>query len=98
MLLWHGRNDLAEIAERARPSRGVSRAHKRIRVRWKDPDGTMPAGDEGMTAKMMTKIIVLCGVVLMLAGCADPVWSCSGNGGANHNSGGLCAGRIPLSW
>jgi hypothetical protein len=61
-------------------------------------NGTMTTGDEGMTADMIAKIVVLCGIALMLAGCAQPGLSCSGNGGANHNSGALCAGVIPLNW
>lgn len=63
----------------------------------KHPDGTAP-DDEAMRAKTLTKIIALCGVLLTLAGCADPQWSCAGNGGANHNSGALCSGLIPLDW
>lgn len=49
-------------------------------------------------ADMIAKIIALCGIVLMLAGCARPGLSCSANGGATRNSGALCAGVIPLNW
>ena len=59
---------------------------------------TTQAGDEGMRAEMTPKFIAMCGVVLMLAGCAQPEWSCTGNGGTTHNSGALCSGLIPLSW
>jgi hypothetical protein len=98
VLLWHGTNDLGEITERTRRSRAVPGAHKRIHTPWKNPNGAMSAGNERMTANTITKIIALCGVVLMLAGCGQPGLSCSGNGGTTHNSGALCAGVIPLNW
>lgn len=73
-------------------------AHERIRVSTTDPDGTTTTGDEGMTAHMIAKIIALCGVALMVASCAQPGLSCSGNGGTTHSSAALCAGVIPLNW
>jgi len=77
---------------------GVPGAHARICVLTTDPGGARVPGDEGMTVRMMAKIIALCGVVLMLSGCGDPSLSCSGNGGMARNSGALCAGKIPLNW
>lgn len=58
---------------------------------------TTRAGGEGVSAEMAAKLIALCGIVLMLAGCAQPEWTCTGNGGTTHNSGALCSELIPLS-
>jgi hypothetical protein len=69
-----------------------------IRVSGTDSGTTMTIRDEGVTADMIGKIITLCGIALMLGGCAQPGFSCSGNGGATRNSGALCAGVIPLNW
>jgi len=85
------------LSERV-PFEGVIGAHARICVLTTDPDGSRVPGCENMTVGMIAKIIALCGVFLMLSGCADPSLSCSGNGGTTRNSGALCAGKIPLNW
>lgn len=69
-----------------------------VRVSSDDPDGTAPVGDAGMRARIIATIIALSGVALMLASCSQPKLSCSGNGGATHDSAAVCAGVIPLAW
>jgi len=76
----------------------VPGAHTRIRVSTMHSDSTVTGNDEGATVHIIARIIALCGVALVLASCAQPGLSCSGNGGTTRSSGALCAGVIPLDW